>query len=84
MPSSPDRANHRRRYGTKQIAVALRISRTTVRTHVRNAMSKTDAHTSAPLVAIALSPSTPKVGSAHRLAHLAPGQLEVTTDGIAR
>jgi hypothetical protein len=71
-------------YGTKQIAVALRISHNTVRTRVRNAMSKTDAHTSAQYVAIADSPSTPMVGAAHRLAHLAPDQLEVTTDGIAR
>jgi DNA-binding CsgD family transcriptional regulator len=42
-------------YGTKQIAVELRISRNTVRTHIRNAMGKTDAHTSAQLVAIALT-----------------------------
>jgi hypothetical protein len=41
-------------------------------------------HTTARLVAIALSLSTPKVGSAHRFAHLAPDQPEVTTDGIAR
>jgi len=47
-------------------------------------MGETDAHTSAQLVAIAFSPSTPKVGSAHDFAHLAPDQPELTTNGIAR
>ncbi len=39
---------------TDQIADELHISRETVRTHVRNAMSKLDAHTRAQLVAIAI------------------------------
>lgn len=40
---------------TKRIADELYLSRHTVRTHVRNAMLKTGAHTSAQLVAIALT-----------------------------
>ncbi len=39
---------------TAQIAAALHISPETVRTHVRNAMSRLGAHTRAQLVAIAL------------------------------
>ncbi len=39
---------------TDQIANQLHISRETVRTHVRNAMSKLGAHTRAQLVAIAI------------------------------
>lgn len=41
-------------YETDQIAKALYISPTTVRTHVRNAMAKLGAHTRAQLVAIVL------------------------------
>ena len=41
-------------YETDQIAEALYISPTTVRTHVRNAMTKLGAHTRAQLVAIVL------------------------------
>jgi DNA-binding CsgD family transcriptional regulator len=40
---------------TKQIADEIYLSRHTVRTHVRNAMIKTGAHTSAQLVSIALT-----------------------------
>jgi DNA-binding CsgD family transcriptional regulator len=40
---------------TKQIADDIYLSRHTVRTHVRNAMIKTGAHTSAQLVSIALT-----------------------------
>jgi PAS domain S-box-containing protein len=41
--------------GTRQIATELGLSPETVRSHVRNAMSKTDSHTRARLVAIALA-----------------------------
>lgn len=41
--------------GTRQIASDLGLSPETVRSHVRNAMSKTDSHTRAQLVAIALA-----------------------------
>lgn len=40
---------------TQQIADELILSRNTIRTHIRNAMGKTGAHTSAQLVAIALT-----------------------------
>jgi DNA-binding CsgD family transcriptional regulator len=39
---------------TRQIAADLYLSPATVRSHVRNAMVKTNAHTRAQLVAIAL------------------------------
>jgi PAS domain S-box-containing protein len=41
--------------GTRQIASDLGLSPETVRSHVRNAMGKTDSHTRAQLVAIALA-----------------------------
>jgi PAS domain S-box-containing protein len=41
--------------GTRQIASELGLSPETVRSHVRNAMSKTESHTRAQLVAIALA-----------------------------
>jgi DNA-binding CsgD family transcriptional regulator len=40
---------------TRRIATELSLSQETVRTHVRNAMSKTGAHTRAHLVALVLS-----------------------------
>jgi DNA-binding CsgD family transcriptional regulator len=40
---------------TPQIAVELKLSPATVRSHVRNAMVKTGAHTRAQLVALVLS-----------------------------
>ncbi|MFL5824103.1 MAG: LuxR C-terminal-related transcriptional regulator [Solirubrobacteraceae bacterium] len=42
-------------HSTKQIADDIYLSRHTVRTHIRNAMIKTGAHTSAQLVSIALT-----------------------------
>ena len=42
-------------HSTPRIADELYLSRHTVRTHIRNAMIKADAHTSAQLVAIAFS-----------------------------
>jgi DNA-binding NarL/FixJ family response regulator len=44
---------------TQEIAEALHISSSTVRTHVRNAMSKLGAHTRAQLVAVAMAGSQP-------------------------
>lgn len=44
---------------TPEIAEALHISSSTVRTHVRNAMSKLGAHTRAQLVAVAMAWSEP-------------------------
>jgi PAS domain S-box-containing protein len=41
--------------GTRQVAKDLYLSPETIRSHVRNAMSKTGAHTRAQLVAIALA-----------------------------
>jgi PAS domain S-box-containing protein len=41
--------------GTRQVAADLYLSPETIRSHVRNAMSKTGAHTRAQLVAIALA-----------------------------
>lgn len=41
--------------GTRQIASELGLSPETIRSHVRNAMSKTDSHTRAQLVAIAVA-----------------------------
>jgi len=40
---------------TRSIAADLRVSSETIRTHVRNAMRKTGAHTRAQLVAVALA-----------------------------
>ena len=44
---------------TQEIAEALHISSSTVRTHVRNAMTKLGAHTRAQLVAVAMAGSEP-------------------------
>jgi DNA-binding CsgD family transcriptional regulator len=41
--------------GTRQVAKDLYLSPETIRSHVRNAMSKTGSHTRAQLVAIALA-----------------------------
>jgi DNA-binding NarL/FixJ family response regulator len=44
---------------TQDIAVAMHVSPATVRTHVRNAMTKLGAHTRAQLVAVAMAPREP-------------------------
>jgi DNA-binding NarL/FixJ family response regulator len=44
---------------TQEIAEALHISSSTVRTHVRNSMTKLGAHTGAQLVAVAMASSEP-------------------------
>jgi DNA-binding NarL/FixJ family response regulator len=51
---------------TPQIAQALGVSPATVRTHVRNALSKLGAHTRAQLVAIVIASQ-----DGHRLADAA-------------
>jgi len=67
-------------HDTGQIADGLLVSPETVRTHVRNAMSKLGARTRAQLVAIALS-----TGEAALLVPNAPvvaGRLEPTQSGV--
>jgi DNA-binding NarL/FixJ family response regulator len=44
---------------TQEIALALHVSPATVRTHVRNAMTKLGAHTRAQLVAVAMAGREP-------------------------
>jgi DNA-binding NarL/FixJ family response regulator len=44
---------------TREIAAALHVSPATVRTHVRNAMSKVGAHTRAQLVAVTMAGGEP-------------------------
>ena len=44
--------------GTQDIAETLHVAPSTVRTHVRNSMSKLGAHTRAQLVAVAMESQT--------------------------